>query len=150
MRRTRLPSPGFTLIEVTLALAVTAFCLSALFALLPIGLQSNQAAVQETAANGILSTVITDLRATPAQSGATQQFLIPITTGTTTLFFDGESRFSNSIETQSSYRLTVSMQIPRAGNRAATFVNLQMSWPAAAAVQNAAGSVHTFIALDRN
>ena len=36
---------AFTLIEVTLALGITAFCLLAIFGLLPVGLRSNQAAV---------------------------------------------------------------------------------------------------------
>jgi uncharacterized protein (TIGR02598 family) len=48
---------------VTLALGVCSFCLVAILGLLPIGLATNQAAIEQTAANGILSAVAADLRA---------------------------------------------------------------------------------------
>src|SRR5438552_15177106 len=56
---------GFSLVEVTLALGVAGFCLIAVFGLLPIGVQTNQRALSQTAATAILSSVVADMRATP-------------------------------------------------------------------------------------
>ena len=156
---------AFTLVEVTLAIAVAAFCLVAILGLLPVGLLSNQASIEQTAANGILSAVITDLRTTPpvsaqVQSGTSQQFQIaipgnsvtnPLSSGTASppLYFTGDNQCSTSLTAQSRYLLTITF-LPNSGTRSATLVNLQVSWPAAAGLANAAGSVQTMVALDRN
>ncbi len=153
---------GFSLVEVTLALAVTAFCLLAIFGLLPIGLKNNQASIEQTVANSILSAVAADLRATPAtsplgQAAVSQQFSISIPANpvmaappTATLYFTGEGKSSTSPAADSRYRMTVDFPSNGSSARAATFVNLQVSWPAAVALTNATGSVQTFVALDRN
>jgi uncharacterized protein (TIGR02598 family) len=60
---------AFSLVEVTLALGVAAFCLLAVLGLLPIGVKTNQAATNETIANGILSAIISDLRTMATVSG---------------------------------------------------------------------------------
>jgi uncharacterized protein (TIGR02598 family) len=159
---------AFSLIEVTLAIGVVAFCLLAIFGLIPIGLRTNKAAVQQTAANGILSAVIADLRATPSTlplgSGTTSQefgIFIPANTVTsgTTLYFDGSGQPTSALNgipsggqtpAQSEYLLTVNFIPSPSGPRAATFVNLEVSWPAASGTANAEGSVQDFVALDRN
>ena len=41
---------GFSLVEVTLALGVASVCLIAIFGLLPVGLRTNQDAIQQVAA----------------------------------------------------------------------------------------------------
>src|SRR6266511_307398 len=53
----------FSLVEVTLALGVAAFCLVVLLGLLPTGLKTQQARIQQTTANAIISTIWSDLRA---------------------------------------------------------------------------------------
>ena len=55
---------SFSLVEVTLALGVAAFCLIAILGLLPAGLNTNQNSTRQTTANGILSAILTDIRAT--------------------------------------------------------------------------------------
>jgi hypothetical protein len=67
---------AFSLVEVTLALGVAAFCLIALFGLLPIGLKTDQSAIRQTTANGILSAIVADLRATPVTSNTSNLFKI--------------------------------------------------------------------------
>lgn len=166
---------AFTLVEITLALAVAAFCLVVIFALIPIGLKSNNAAVAQTAANGIISEVIADLRATrsptraeSAENGTTissTQFSIPIPVSPVTsqtarqssekIYFSQDGEFSlNTPTADSRYLLTVnfvSNALPSGKDqRMATFVNLQVTWPAAASTANAEGSVETFVAVDRN
>ncbi len=153
---------GFSLVEVALACGIAAFCLITVFGLLPLGLKVNRASVEQTAASGILSTVAADLRATPSttplgQTATSPQFSIPfpanpVTTSpsATTLYFDGSGTSSTSLVSDSRYLLTATF-LPNGSNaRMATLVSLQVSWPAAATVANAEGSVTTFLALDRN
>ena len=58
-----LRTAAFSLIEVTLALGIAAFCLLAVFALVPIALKTQQASIQQPTANQIISTIWSDLRA---------------------------------------------------------------------------------------
>jgi type II secretory pathway pseudopilin PulG len=60
------PSPqcaGFSLVEVTLALGVAALCLLGLLGLLPVGAKTQQASIQQTTANQIISQIYSALRA---------------------------------------------------------------------------------------
>src|SRR6266536_4051847 len=54
---------AFSLVEVTLALGVAAFCLVAVLGLLPTSLKTQQASIQQTTANQIISTIFSALRA---------------------------------------------------------------------------------------
>ena len=74
---------GFSLVELALALGVVSFVMIALFGLLPTGLNTNDAAVQETGAVNVLAAVEADLRATPnsTTSVASSQFAITIPSG---------------------------------------------------------------------
>src|SRR5438132_7726536 len=62
MKRT-FSNRGFSLVEVVLALGVAAICLIAVMGLLPVAIKVQQASVQQTKANGIISQVASDLRA---------------------------------------------------------------------------------------
>lgn len=48
MKRGRASLAAFSLVEVTLALGVTGFCLIAILGLIPVGISSNQAASEQT------------------------------------------------------------------------------------------------------
>ena len=63
-----LKNAAFSLVEVTLALGIAAFCLIAVFGLMPIGVQTNRNATSQTAANNIIAAIVADLRATPKTS----------------------------------------------------------------------------------
>src|SRR5215813_5749765 len=54
---------AFSLVEVTLALGIAAFCLIAVFGLMPVGVQINRNATSQTAATNIIGAIIADLRA---------------------------------------------------------------------------------------
>lgn len=54
---------AFSLVEVTLALGVAAFCLLAVFGLLATSLKTQQASIQQTTANQIISQIFSFLRA---------------------------------------------------------------------------------------
>src|SRR5436190_6127195 len=65
MNATLLRARAFSLVEVTLALGIAAFCLIAVFGLMPIGVQTNRNATSQTRATNIMAAVVADMRATP-------------------------------------------------------------------------------------
>ena len=142
-------SRAFSLVEIALALGVASFCLLAVFSLLPVGLQTNKAAVDQTAAIGILSSVSGDLRATPPGGTPSAQYQVQIGTAKT-LYIAEDGTWATTLQPQSRYFLSVTFPPNSTGGRAATFVTLRLSWPAAASITNATGSVTSFLALDRN
>jgi len=148
---------AFSLVELTLALGVSAFCLIAICGLLPVGIKSHQTAIEQTAANGILSAVAADLRATPQQVSASQQFSVaipanPVTSATsaTALYFTSEGKSSTSLTPDSRYLLTITFLPNGSHLRTATLAKLQVSWPATMPPDHASGSAQTFLAVDRN
>jgi type II secretory pathway pseudopilin PulG len=63
MKRPLADMSAFSLVEVTLALGVAAVCLIAVLGLLPTSLKTQQASIQQTTANQIISTIFSALRA---------------------------------------------------------------------------------------
>lgn len=159
-------SRAFSLVEVTLALGVAAFALVAIFGLLPVGLTSNQNSVEQTAAAGVASSLVADLRATPSASTSSPRFLIPIPatgTSTATLFLKEDGTISGAVNANASpalnprYRATLYFFAPTtAGLRTATSVRVLLTWPAmadptaATAPSKFSGSFETMTTLDRN
>ena len=155
---------GFSLVEVTLALGVAAFCLLALFGLMPVGVQTNRSATSQTAATNIMAAVVSDLRATPTTSSTSSQFCIRFGTATT-LYFDSEGRCSMDLAGLSSpcgfdlgsgiqprYQLNVTWNtsnLTGSCSPALPCADLKVTWPAAATAANANGSTEMFAALDR-
>ena len=56
-------NPGFSLVEVVLAIGVVAFCLFAILGMFPVALKTQQTSVGQTTANEILAQILADLRA---------------------------------------------------------------------------------------
>jgi hypothetical protein len=167
-------------VEVALALGVAAFCLLAIFGLLPTGLTSNQASVQQTVAAGIASEVVADLRSTPSCLTTTGTFsprfgiLIPgpagestmppaqpLSSGSNTKFFSAAGGVIDNLTTSGTaaiYRATVGFLPPvtTGSSRAATMARVLVTWPALADTdgtkwpQKFTGSFETITALDRN
>ena len=63
MKRSLPENAAFSLVEVTLALGVAAFALLAIMGMLPMSLKTQQASIQQTTANQIISQIFSDLRA---------------------------------------------------------------------------------------
>src|SRR5437870_13907184 len=59
---------AFSLVEVTLALGVAAFCLLAVFGLMPVGVQTNRNSTSQTTAANIAALAVADLRAAKTAS----------------------------------------------------------------------------------
>jgi len=146
MKRCLRCDPAFSLVEVTLALGIAAFCLIAVFGLMPIGVQTNRNATSQTAATNIMAAVVADLRATPRAINTSSQFAITFGTNKT-LFFDGTGQFTIVLSANSRYRLNITWNSAPSGLRYADF---KVTWPAAATTANASGSTETFAAFDRN
>jgi len=157
---------AFSLVELTLALGVAAFCLVAVFGLIPVGVQTNRNSTSQTAATNISASISADLRGTLKNpgtwTGTSPLFCIPLGTSKT-LYFDGEERCASNVQGTLScgciagtmaptattrYRGTVTF--PSTGNL--TYANVKVTWPAEAdpATTTPSGSVEMFVALNRN
>ena len=156
---------AFSLVEVTLALGIAAFCLLAVFGLMPIGVQTNRNATSQSAAANIMAAVIADLRATPRCVGISTQFQITLGTGpgcptsvspsAATLYFDGTGQFATSLGTNSRYQLNVTWNVANATGAcspALPCADLKVTWPAAVdpTTTTPSGSAEMFAAFDRN
>jgi type II secretory pathway pseudopilin PulG len=153
--------PAFSLVEVVLALGVAAFSLIAVFALLPVGVQTNRNAISQTAATGIVASVIADLRATPKPPALNTSSQYQIVFGTSkTLYFDGTGQCSTDLAgsikpdgtawsptLQTRYQLNITFPW---NSGLAYGADLKVTWPAAPIPANASGSTEVFAAFDRN
>jgi uncharacterized protein (TIGR02598 family) len=137
---------AFSLVELTLAIGIAAFCLIAVFGLMPVGVQTNRNATSQTAAASILSNVIADMRATPRTNATSEQFAITFGTEKT-LYFDGAGQFTTSLGANSRYRVRITFPSSPSG---LSYADVKVTWPAAATPSNASGSTEIFAAFDRN
>jgi Tfp pilus assembly protein PilV len=161
---------GFSLIEVALALGVAAFALVAIIGLIPIGMNSNQASIEQTAAAGLAASLVADLRATPveippaAKNSPRFQIPLPVSGNAThTLFLREDGSASGNVDANADpaqdprYRATLFVTAPTvASQKSATTVRVLVTWPALA--DSTAGTVpgkfngsyEVVTALDRN
>lgn len=136
---------AFSLVELTLALGIAAFCLIAVLGLMPVGVQTNRNATSQTVATNIMAAVIADLRATPKANNTSSQFAITFGTNTT-LYFTGSGQFSISLGTNSRYQLNLTWS----GSTGLRYADVKVTWPAAATPANANASTEILAAFDRN
>ena len=145
---------AFSLVEVTLALGIAAFALLAIFGQLPVGLRTSRDSIAQTGAANVIAAVAEDLRAAPSTATTSSMFAINIPSNTTsttvTLFLTEQGQYSTSLSPNSRYRVNITFNPNSAGANAATFATVAVTWPAAAALTDAAGSAETFVAIARN
>jgi hypothetical protein len=157
---------AFSLVEVALALGIAAFCLTAIFGLLPVGLNSNQSAIGQTEASGLARGIAADLRAAPATPGggvtsSRYRIFIPAPAGSASgasfqIGEDGYTCTPGSSNRSPKYRATIVFSPPPACHKTATGVHLKITWPALAdpdlnkAPVHYSGSFEIVTALDRN
>ena len=145
MKRSTSAGAAFSLVEVTLALGIAAFCLIAVFGLMPVGVQTNRNATSQSVATNIMTAVVSDLRATTTNTSS--QFAITFGTNKT-LYFDGTGQFTSSLSTNSRYQLNVTWS--SSGWNGLSYADVKVTWPAAATPTSAVGSTEMFAAFDRN
>ncbi len=152
---------AFSLVEVVLALGIAAFCLLAVIGMLPIAVKSQQASVQQTAATGITSGIIADLRAAFRKPGNnnSSQFNIELkrlppgqaakyTPPSLYFSLDGTQQNGSGgavfLATITYYRTIA------ASSTTSTFANIIVSWPAVQTdLTKAAGYTETLAVIDR-
>ncbi len=151
---------AFSLIEVTLAIGIAAFCLIAVMGLIPIAVQTNRNATSQTAATNIIASVMADMRSTT--SATSPQYRITFGAAKT-LYFDSVgqvscdlagtqkadcvSAWSPAIQTR--YRLTATFPTSPTG---LSYADIRVTWPAPVdpTVTTPSGSVEMFAAFHRN
>jgi uncharacterized protein (TIGR02598 family) len=139
-------SAAFSLVELTLALGIAAFCLMAVIGLVPVAALTNRNATSQTAATNVIASVIADMRATT--SSTSPQY--GITFGTAkTLYFDGAGQFATSLGANSRYRVRITFPSSPSG---LSYADVKATWPAPVdpATTTPSGSVEIFAAFDRN
>src|SRR6266446_4162570 len=161
---------AFSLVELTLALGIAAFCLVAVFGLIPIGVQTNRNATSQTAATNMLADVIADIRSTAtATASATPSKLYSIaipaagsSNTTPQLFYlDGAGRSAAIIApvspTPFQPRYVLSVTFPQVNPTPTppalppTYADVKIIWPAASPTPaSPSGSVEMFAAFQRN
>jgi len=139
---------GFSLIEVTMAIGIAAFCLLAIFALLPLGVTTNRGSINNTIAAGLAAGIVADLRAVPpsATSGTTPSPLYGLDpTGTGQLYL-GEDGSKKGSAADADYLAKITITPPT--GIGPTNVFIQIYQPAAAANPTVVFEAST--AIDRN
>ena len=151
---------GFSLVELTLAIGVAAFCFIAVFGLIPVGVQTNRNSTSQTQATSIIALALADLRAAqigpqygsplfgffpiPTDPTSPPQFVAPDSvpcsppsqTSTTSQirYIDSQGFSSNSFNASTSrYRLIVTFvkNTTATSTTGATYVHFKVTWPAA-------------------
>lgn len=155
---------GFSLVEITLALGVAAFCLVAILGMLPVGLKTQQAGVQQTKANAIISQILgalrADVRLPPGQASKAQGEWSNLHghwagVGTPdTLYFTNDGKQTGSVNattvpTDAVFRAKITYLFPP--TTTTSLADITVSWPAQVDPTTGvpAGSVETFIAVNR-
>ncbi len=145
----------------TLALGIASFGLLALFGLLPVGISSNQASIEQTNAANIATAIITDLRQTPSAaaiaanptlSAKSSRYGIDVSqsypTAAPYAFYLDDTGALQTTAATAHYKGTLVLTQPAAGQRGAAQGSITIGWPAGAS--NPLGTVSEFTALDRN
>jgi uncharacterized protein (TIGR02598 family) len=138
---------AFSLVELVLALGVMAFCLYAVFGLMPVGMQTNRNATSQTAATNIIAAIVADLRTTSAAATTSPQFAITFGTDKR-LYLDASGQASTSLSPDSRYQLNIKWNSAPTGLH---YADLKVTWPAPVdpEITTPSGSVETFAAFDR-
>jgi type II secretory pathway pseudopilin PulG len=165
MKRPLLKTAAFSLVEVTLALGVAAFCLVTVLGLLPTSLKTQQSSIQQTTANQIISTIFSDLRADirlppgldskvcgddPGPCawgdlhGHWRDVAVPYT-----LYFTNEAKQTGTLNgappADAVFRATIIYRFPP--SETTTLADITVTWPAQGGVPT--GSVTSVMAVNR-
>ena len=153
---------AFSLIEVTLAIGVAAFCLIAIMGLLPVAIKIQHASVQQTKANAIISQIssdlVADVRLPPGQASKAQgdwsnlhghwaQVATP-----DVLYFTNDAKqsgYQGAAPADAVFRATITYMLPP--TTTTSLANIKVTWPASIdpATGAPAGSAETFISVNR-
>lgn len=144
-------SAGFSLIEVTMALAIMAFALVILLALLPMGLETTRSSAQLAMSSNLLSALISDVKSIPADKTSSAFYEIPVwdeSAQTGQIFLDEQGNRTTS--GNFNYVVRWRIQRPPTNSHDPLLIHLRID-PSKVAdppnVSAANGSVETLVAL---
>jgi len=131
------PPAGFSLVEISIALGVAAFCLLAILGLLQTGITSEQTTVGKTAAWGILSTVFSDLKSIPAGDTTSTAYKLSLSQSSPqTIYFTKAGKPTGEVGTtptpDSYYRMSVGIEAAPPTFATPRLTRLLVTWPAKA------------------
>src|ERR1051325_2202748 len=132
MRLTDVDS-SFSLVELTISLGLTALCLTALLGLLPFAIETHQDNIGQTTSASILSSVITDLRATPRAESRSLQYGVAF--GIPQFIYlsdEGRPVTPTDRTTVPRYKIAITFPPTGAAPSSLTFISLKVIWPALA------------------
>lgn len=154
---------GFSLVEVTLALGVVAFCLTAVIGMLPAAVKTQQDSINQTKASAIASLLIADLRADvrlpPGQQSKSKESTAGLglnghwatVASPDTVCFTNDGKQSGSVNqcgTDAAFRATVTYLSPPTATT--SIAKITVSWPAAQSdLTKVTGSIEMFAAVNR-
>jgi type II secretory pathway pseudopilin PulG len=165
MKRSSHRTGAFSLVEVALALGVAAFCFVAVLGMLPVGLKTQQAGVNQTKANAVMSQAIdflrADVRLPPGQAKNSQgdwttlngHWGAPVHVPDTLYFTNDAIEINGSINQSTAppdavYRATITYLFPPTATT--SIAKITVSWPAAQSdLTKAAGLIDMFAAVNR-
>ena len=158
MKRRSPSIAAFSLVELTLALGIAAFCLIAVLGLVPVGVQTNRNATSQTAATNILSSVVSDIRGSlPGQNNSAIYKINRRKTLGWTVCFDGQAKPTGMptsgdvacTNSNSVYRLYVHIDDTTNGSDVfPAHAYLRVTWPALGNLSiTPSGSVETVTAF---
>ena len=152
---------AFSMVEIVLALGVAAFALIAVMGMLPVGLKIQQASVNQTKANAVMSQCVdflrADVRLPPGQAkkaeggwenlnGHWQSSAVP-----DTLFFTNDGKqiqYGGTAPPDAVFRATITYLFPPTATT--SIAKIMVSWPAAQTdLTKVAGSIDMFAAVNR-
>ena len=148
---------AFSLVEVTLALGVMAFCIVPVFGLLPVGINSNQTSLNQTRAASVAANLCADVRGTALTNTKSPRFGVDVAdAGSQTLYFtEAGDAVTTATAFNARYRVSVTVTPPPTAGTAsaaqgATWLSVLVTWPAAATATNAAGKYQGTTAINRS
>lgn len=139
---------AFSLVEVVLALAIMSFCVIVLLAILPVSLTSIKNATEETAGINVISTIVSDLKSTPATNTTSTIYhlTLPTSTGSTNNFIVDQSGAILAGANASGARFSVTVTFNPTTNIVTGLA--RVTWPAQVAAP--VGTVESYFSLIRN
>ena len=164
MKRSLRSTAAFSLVEVTLAIGVAAFCLVAVAGMIPAGLKTQRASANQTKANGIMSQCVqflrSDVRLPPGLASKAQGDWSKLhgnwlnRTVPDTLYFTNDGVEINNSWNQSTapsnatFKATISYLFPPTATT--SIAKITVSWPAAQTdLTKVEGSIDMFAAVNR-
>ena len=144
---------GFSLVEVTIAVGIAAFCLISIIGLLPAGFSANKESLKTTEAAGIVQAVFADLRSAPEGLNSFIYGINPNVDQVTTRFLDRTGQYfdrtgQEKSQSTADLRIVVTVDAPAIGVTAPSFIRAEIVWPPG--VANSPHKFEAFTMIDRN